>query len=88
MTFAFSGTLLRFADYRREVAIVAPTLGEALAALAKQMPTLQPVLFDAKGSLRAVHRLFLNGEQLLALEPSRALSADDRVEVLTAIAGG
>ena len=88
MTFGFSGALLRFTSYQREMKVEASTLGEALAALTQQLPALQPVLYDATGAPRAVHRLFLNGEQLLTVELSRPLASGDRIDVLTAIAGG
>ena len=88
MTFAFSGVLLRFTGYQRQVTVEAATLGEALRALTQQLPALQPVLYDAEGAPRAVHRLFLNGEQLPDLDLTRPLVATDRIDDLTAIAGG
>jgi molybdopterin converting factor small subunit len=88
MTFGFSGSLLRFTDYQREVQVEAATLGEALSTLATRLPALRPVLFDAQGTLRGVHRLFLNGQQLAHADLGQALAPTDRLDVLTAIAGG
>jgi molybdopterin converting factor small subunit len=88
MKFVFSGTLLRFTDYQRSLVVEAATVRTALAALVVKCPKLAPVLYDGAGQLRAVHRLFLNGTQLLSDELERPLTPSDELEVLTAIAGG
>jgi sulfur-carrier protein len=95
VTFIFSGTMLRFVDFAREVEIPEPNLERALTALLDQRPELRPVLLDGAGNLRRSHQMFLNGESMdpryysdararaeLATEP------DDSVYFLTAIAGG
>lgn len=92
MMFRFSGALLRFTDYQKEVAVDAPDVQGALDALCTQRPVLRQVLFDGEGHLRAAHRLFLNGEQIATAElrsgATPRLGPDDQLEVLTAIAGG
>jgi molybdopterin synthase sulfur carrier subunit len=88
MKFVFSGNLLRFSGFRREVEIQASTVGQGLSELVTHCPALAPVLLDGQGQLRAVHRLFLNGEQLTGPELERAAQPDDEVTLLTAIAGG
>lgn len=95
MKFIFSGTMLRFVDYAREVEIPEPDFQRALQELLSRNPPLQPVLLDGEGNLRRTHQMFLNGECMdtryysdtrargeLAMEP------DDSVYILTAIAGG
>ena len=88
MTFRFSGTLMRFVDYSKEVTIDAPDLREALTGLCTRFPSVRPVLYDGSGRVRETHRLFLNDEQLAGRDENPALKSGDRVEVLTAIAGG
>jgi adenylyltransferase/sulfurtransferase len=88
MTFKISGVLLRFTDYRDRVEIDAPTVGSALRRLVERYPQLEDVLFEADGSLRFTHRLFLNGDMIDEREVDRPLAADDRVDILTAISGG
>ncbi len=85
---AFSGTLLRFVDYQKEVSLEAETIEQALSNVTKQYPTLCASLYDANGNVRKVHRLFLNGELLLSKELGRALKENDHLQILTAIAGG
>jgi len=93
--FIFSGTMLRFVDFAREVDIPEPNLERALAALLDQRPDLRPVLLDGAGNLRRSHQMFLNGESMHPryYSDSRAraevaTAADDSVYFLTAIAGG
>lgn len=88
MTFLFTGLLLRFVDYDRTTTIEASTLSEALRQLHERYPRLRPVLWDSSGRLVRVHRLLLNGELLQNPDHDRPLRDDDRVEVLTAVAGG
>jgi molybdopterin synthase sulfur carrier subunit len=88
MKFRFSGMLLRFTEYRREIEVDAPTVASGLEQLSLEFPSLTAVLFDSDGGVRAVHRLFLRGEQLdkggLAIE----VGSEDTVHILTMIAGG
>lgn len=88
MRFVLSGNLLRFSGFRREVPVEASTVEQGLAALVGSCPGLGSVLLDGSGRLRAVHRLFLNGEPLAPQELACATKADDEVTLLTAIAGG
>jgi hypothetical protein len=93
--FLFSGTMLRFVDFAREVDIAEPNLELALGALLDQRPGLRPVLLDAAGNLRRSHQMFLNGESMdpryysdAGARADLATGADDSVYFLTAIAGG
>jgi hypothetical protein len=95
MKFMFSGALLRFAEFSKEIEIAEPTLGRALTSLLDARPQLRPVLLDGVQNVRRSHQMFLNGESMdrnyytdqhardrLALDPA------DSVFFLTAIAGG
>ena len=92
MKFHFSGTLLRFVDFQREIQFAdADTLGKALDQLSGQYPALQNVLFDNNGRLRSALKMFVNGSQYKTSPPEalhRSLGPGDEVELLTAIAGG
>jgi len=88
MKFRFSGTLMRFVDYQREVQVDASTLGTAIDELARRFPDLKPVLLDAEGRVRKAHSLFLHRQRLNDTNLDQKLNEDDCVEVLTLIAGG
>ena len=88
MKFKLSGNLLRFSDFRNDVTVEAETVSQGVKALCEQCPHLKQVLLDGDGKVRALHRLFLNGEQLMANEMDKATKRDDEVSILTAIAGG
>jgi sulfur-carrier protein len=88
MKFRFSGTLMRFVEFEREQEFAAKTIAGAIDALIAKHPQLRSVLFSASGTLRQTHRLFLNGEQIMADELEREITDTDVVEILTAIAGG
>jgi sulfur-carrier protein len=88
MNIAFSGTLLRFVNFQKTVNIEAATVADALADVARRFPQSRPVLFDHDGHVRQVHQVFLNGKQLRPDELGAPVAASDRVDLLTAIAGG
>jgi hypothetical protein len=83
-----SGNLLRFSGMRSEIAVDAATVEVGIRTLVEAYPDLRLVLLDARGQVRAVHRLFLDGELLPSEELDRAVGPDDEVTILTAIAGG
>lgn len=89
MKWNLPGTMLRFADYEREVTCRAEVFSEALRELLDKHPGLRNVLVDTQGRVRTMHMVFVNGEQLpRGGDPARRLEATDVVEVVTAIAGG
>ena len=88
MIFRFSGLLLRFVDYDRTTSVTAATLGEALQQLHERYPELRPILWNHSGDLTKLHRLVLNGELLEDFATDMPLAEEDRVEFLTAVAGG
>jgi molybdopterin synthase sulfur carrier subunit len=87
MEVRFSGLLLRFTDYERSVTVDASTVGDALTSVRQRFPQLGPVLWDGSGNLQRVHRLILNGE-IVSADSDRSLRDTDRLEFLTAVAGG
>ena len=93
MKVVFSGALLRFADYSKEVDVPARTLTECIERLTVTLPTLRPVLLDGDGQVRLTHQLFLNGEQVPREQrapggPAVSVADCDTLFILTAIAGG
>ena len=88
MRFRFSGVLLRFVNYRKEIELEAETLGIALQELAQECPPLSSVMYDSQGKVRSAHRLFLGGELIRDPDPALGLKKTDCIEVMTAIAGG
>ena len=88
MTIVVSGNLRRFMGYESEIEVDADSVPTALGRLVERFPDMLPVVLDAAGNLRQVHRLYLNGELLDRGEAVRALAPGDELGILTAIAGG
>jgi sulfur-carrier protein len=88
MIFRLSGSLRRFADYRREIQCQAPTAQAAISNLVTQYPGLRQALLDRKGQIRTAHRMFLNGDQLDRKSADVPVGEEDTIEIVTAIAGG
>jgi hypothetical protein len=92
MKVVFSGTLLRFVNYAKEVEFAAESLHECIDQLGTRFPSLKPVLLNGDGRVRDTHQLFLNGEQVASADTSDAagfrLQGSDTLLILTAIAGG
>lgn len=88
MNITFSGTLLRFVNFQKNLVIEAETIEKALRIVSETYPKSGPVLYDANGSVKKVHQLFLNGKQIDHGELERFVTDEDRLDVLTAIAGG
>jgi hypothetical protein len=95
MKFMFSGALLRFVGFTKEIEISEPNLELALKELLVRHPTLGPALLHGEGNLRRSHQMFLNGETIdpryYSDPQARAelpMGREDSVFFLTAIAGG
>lgn len=89
MTFKFAGALLRLIEYRRLIVYDnATTVREGLDRLVADWPMLKSVLFDELGTLRKSHRLFLNGRPITETDLGTEVTANDCVQIVTAIAGG
>jgi molybdopterin converting factor small subunit len=88
MTIVLSGNLRRYTSFEGEVELDANSVSKALDALVERFPDLKPVMYDATGEPRSVHRLYLNGEVLEVGDTDHALAPTDELGILTAIAGG
>jgi sulfur-carrier protein len=92
MTFEFSGSLLRYVDYRRQVVIPAKTLGAALDVLFGHYPAVKPILLAGKPHLSQAHQVFINGARIANHAQSDILQTplldQDVVSILTLITGG
>jgi hypothetical protein len=92
MKVVFSGTLLRFVNYMKEVEFDVANLGECIDQLGTRFSSLKPVLLNADGHVRSTHQLFLNGEQVDSATIKNAagcgINGGDTLLILTAIAGG
>jgi molybdopterin converting factor small subunit len=82
-----SGTLQRYADYRREHIVEGATLGEVLLSLAAEYPGIGSALFDDDESIGSTHALFVNGEHV-EHDLERSVQNWDELEIITALAGG
>jgi hypothetical protein len=95
MRFMFSGAMLRFVDFTKEIEVTESNFELAIGALLAGRPKLGPVLLDAEGNLRRSHQMFLNGESMdprYYRDPQArselTLGNADSIYFLTAIAGG
>ncbi|MBB5190944.1 molybdopterin converting factor small subunit [Silvimonas terrae] len=87
MHFLFSGSLLRYVGYQRQIAYETGSLAAALKALFKDYPALEGLMMETDHSLRRTMRMAINNE-VVRSDLSRPLAASDAVEVMTAISGG
>ncbi|AJC60460.1 MULTISPECIES: MoaD/ThiS family protein [Streptomyces] len=83
-----SGILRKYVDYRKDLAYDAPTVRAGLEQLCSEYPQLATILFEGNGDISAVHRLFLNGDQLASDTLDAPTTANDTIDIITAIAGG
>ncbi|WP_323119908.1 MoaD/ThiS family protein [Burkholderia alba] len=88
MNIVLSGVLQKYAQYQREHSLTAGTIREAIELLVERFPAMGGVLLDAGGQPRKVHRLFLNGHQISPEQVGQFVKQEDKLEILTAIAGG
>lgn len=71
---------------RREVDARGGTLAEVLSDLDRQYPGIRFRMIDEQDRVRPHIRIFVNGEQLFALD--RALQDRDVVQIVQALSGG
>ena len=87
MTFLFSGSLLRYVGYRRQIVYEQNTLDAALRALFAEFPELKGLLMNDGMTLKRTMRLAINNE-VIRSDLTRTLASGDLVEIMTAISGG
>ena len=88
MKFQFSGNLLRYVDFHREVEIRGDTVEEGVENLSETFPRFGRIIHDSEGHIRMLHRLHLNGELLNPDDYRQPVSSEDVIGILTPIAGG
>ena len=88
MTFKFAGALLRLVDYQRLLQYEATTVQGAIQALVAHYPAVKPLLLDEQVRIRKSHRLYLNGAPIDDEDMQSALTKDDCIQIVTAVAGG
>lgn len=71
-----------------EIPVEAKDVRTALAAVEELHPGFDELIFDASGALHRFVKLFINEEQIDPTGLDKPLGVDDRLEVLSAIAGG
>ncbi len=88
MNITVTGTLQRFTNYQRNHMTEADNVAQGLEMLSETYPELKKILFEADGTVRSIHRLFLNGEQIQEDALLNRVGPNDRLDIITAIAGG
>jgi molybdopterin converting factor small subunit len=92
MKFKFSGTLLRFVDYQKELELTnVQTLHTAINQLLELHPDLRNIMIDGEGRVRKVIRVSVNRTVVDASSEGAlktALTSSDEVSLFTAIVGG
>ena len=70
------------------VEVHAATVETALRALTDQHPSLMPLVWAKDGALNPVMVLFLNDQQLGAVEIGTSVGPGDEIDIVPAIEGG
>ena len=73
---------------RAEIEVSGASVGECLRAVEARFSGFLELVLDAQGSVHPFVKLFVNGQQIAPTDLGVSVSAEDRVEVLAAIAGG
>jgi sulfur carrier protein ThiS len=73
---------------RDEIEVQGDTLRACLASADAQCPGLQELVIDSAGIVHGSVSLFVNGDSVGRDAIDTAVAADDRVEILTSVAGG
>lgn len=71
-----------------EVEVEAGDVRACLEAVEARYPGFGDLVIDGRGGLHRFVKLFINGEQLEEAPLDQKVGAQDRLEVLAAIAGG
>ena len=78
--------LRSYTQERREVETDGSTLGEVLADLDRRYPGIRFRMIDEQDAIRPHIRIFVNGEQVRALDVP--LESSDEVFIVQALSGG
>lgn len=78
-----------YTEGQKEIQVEAETVGAALNDLARSYPGLKKHLFDDDGKLRSYVNVFVNEDDVRALQgEDTRLDPDDQVTIVPSIAGG
>ena len=88
MKFQFSGNLLRYVDFHREVEVQGTTVEEGISNVVEEYPKLNAIVRDSSGHIRQLHRFFIDGELLDQAKLDQRVEPNVTVTLLTPIAGG
>lgn len=81
--------LRAMADGRKTIEVDAATLGEAFRRMDQTAPMIRSQVLDDAGNVRAFVGIFVNSEQLTALDDgARALPPGSQIAIVMAVAGG
>ncbi|WCL82948.1 MoaD/ThiS family protein [Saprospira sp. CCB-QB6] len=81
--------LRKFTDQQASIKVDGATVQAAVDRLIDLYPALKQHLLDQEGNIRAFVRIFLEDEDILALDgPNTAVQADSTLSIIPAIAGG
>ena len=81
--------LRKFTDGQAAVGVEGETVGDALAHLTSQFPTLKQHLYNEQGTLRSFVNIYLGDEDIRYLDGENTLLADDAtLSIVPSIAGG
>lgn len=81
--------LRKFTDQQASINIDGATVQAAIDRLIELYPVLAQHLLDKEGQVRAFVRIFLEDEDILALDgPNTVLKSDSTLSIIPAIAGG
>lgn len=83
-------TLLKYyLNGQTEVTIAGQTVGEVLTVLSREYPAIQAHLFDSNGNVRRHINLFVNTENIRALNGLETVVHEaDTVKILPSVTGG
>jgi len=71
-----------------EIRVEAPTVRACIDAVEARYPGFRDQVLDGQGRVHRFVNLFVNGDEIERELLERSLHADDRLEILAAIAGG
>jgi len=81
--------LREYVDGSTEIDVAADTVGDALTQLVQRSPRLESFLLDPDGRLRGFVSVFVNEDDIRALDgPATRLAPRDTVLIVPTIAGG
>ncbi len=81
--------LRRLTAGNSKITVEAGSIGDVLAAVDAQYPGVAEKLLDGDGNVKRFINIFLNDDEINALQGLETpVSADDRVSIVPAMAGG